>query len=177
MIDGIRIIYENRGEKAALLCPPHPEYGGSMFDVRLERISQKLIENNISTLRFDYRSVESALKDAQTCFKWLKSRHSAVAVVGYSFGSVIASNLCGDLLVLISPLKRVDGFELNDCNVPKLIIYAKRDQIVSPNESLEIVESLSEPKEIIELDTDHFYFGKFDVLAESVSEFVARYLR
>lgn len=176
MIDGIRIIYENRGEKAALLCPPHPEYGGSMFDVRLERLSQKLIEKNISTLRFDYGSVESALRDAEICFKWLKSMHDAVAIIGYSFGSVIASNLCGDLLVLISPLKRTDGFELKDCRVPKLVVYAKRDQIVSLNESLEIVKSLSEPKEVIELDTDHFYFGKFDLLAESVSEFVARNL-
>ncbi len=176
MIDGIRIIYENRGEKAALLCPPYPEYGGSMFDVRLERICQKLVEKNISTLRFDYRSVRSALEDAKICFKWLKTMHDAIAVIGYSFGSVIASNICGDLLVLISPLKRIDGFELKDCKVPKLVIYARRDQIVSLDESLEIVKYLSEPKEVIELDTDHFYFGKFDVLAESVSEFVVRNL-
>ncbi len=177
MIDGVRVFYERAGERGALLCPPHPRYGGSMFDVRLERISRKLVMNKISTLRFDYISVETALKDAEVCFSWLKSEHEAVAVIGYSFGSVIASNVCGDVLVLISPLRRIDGFELRDCEVPKLIVIAKRDQIVSLNESMEIARSLSEPKEIAILDTDHFYFGKFDVLAEKVSEFVVKHLR
>jgi len=177
MIDGIRVFYERAGEKGALLCPPHPQYGGSMFDVRLERISRKLVMNRISTLRFDYRSVESAINDAKVCFDWLKREHKSVAVIGYSFGSVIASNICGDVLVLISPLKRINGFELKDCEVPKLIVIAKRDQIVSLNESMEIARSLSEPKETLILDTDHFYFGKFDVLAEKVLEFVVRHLR
>ncbi len=177
MISGIRAIYERAGENGALLCPPHPDYGGSMFDVRLERISRKLVMNRISTLRFDYRSVETALKDARICFDWLKREHDRVAVIGYSFGSVIASNICGDALVLISPLRRIDGFELGDCETPKLLVIAKRDQIVSLRESLEIARTLSEPKEIAILDTDHLYSGKFDILAEKVSEFVVRLMK
>lgn len=177
MISGIRVIYERAGENGALLCPPHPDYGGSMFDVRLERISRKLVLNRISTLRFDYRSVETALKDARICFDWLKKEHDRVAVIGYSFGSVIASNICGDVLVLMSPLKRIDSYELRDCKVPKLVVIAKRDQIVSLRESMEIARSLSEPKETLILDTDHLYFGKFDILAEKVSEFVVKFLK
>jgi len=176
MIGGIKFIYERAGENGALLCPPHPRYGGSMFDVRLERISRKLVEKGISTLRFDYRSVESALNDAIICFNWLKRNHSAVAVIGYSFGSVIASNICGDVTVLISPLKKIDGYELKDCKGPKLIVIAKKDQFISLDESIEITKTLSEPKEEVTLDTDHFYFGKFDVLAEKVSEFVVKSL-
>ncbi len=176
MIGGIRVIYERAGENGALLCPPHPRYGGSMFDVRLERISRKLILNRISTLRFDYRRVETALKDAKTCLDWMRERHERVAVIGYSFGSVIASNVCGDVLVLISPMKSVNGYGIGDCKVPKLVVVAKRDQFVSLKESIEIFRNLSDPKEFAILDTDHLYTGKFDVLSDVVSGFVSRHL-
>jgi alpha/beta superfamily hydrolase len=176
IIDGIKGIYEKRGNISTLLCPPHPDMGGSMFDVRLERICNELNKANVSTLRFDYRSVESAVEDARICLQWLKDRHDIVAVVGYSFGSVVASSIAddADLLILISPLKSIEHLKLRDSRIPKLIIYARFDQIVSLKESKEIANSLSQPKEVVELDTDHFYFGKFDVLARTVREFIER---
>ena len=167
----MRTIYDRAGERAVLLCPPHPEYGGSMYDVRLERISRKLILRRISTLRFDYRSVKTALDDAKICFEWLRERHESVGVLGYSFGSIIASYICGKALALLSPLRSIDGYELRDCEVPKLVVIAKRDQFVSLKDSLSILSTLSEPKSVAILDTDHLYTGKFDVLSEVVAEF------
>ncbi len=172
MIDGVRVSYERAGRNAVLICPPHPKFGGSMHDVRLMRISRRLVGKGISTLRFDYRSVKSALKDAEICFEWLKGMHEKVGVIGYSFGSIVASNICGDCLVLISPLRSSDGYVLKDCKKPKLIVIAKRDQFLSIRESLELVRSLSEPKEVVILDTDHLYVGKLDVLTDVVSKFV-----
>ncbi len=176
MIDGISISYERAGKNAVLICPPHPKFGGSMHDVRLMRISRRLVSKGVTTLRFDYRSVESALRDAEICFEWLKNVHENVGVIGYSFGSIIASNICGDCLVLISPLGSSDGYVLRDCEKPKLIVIAKRDQFVSVRESLELARSLSEPKEMVILDTDHLYTGKFDVLTDIVLEFVLKHL-
>ncbi len=163
----LRTIYRRAGDGAVLMCPPHPDYGGSMYDVRLERISRKLVANGISTLRFDYRSVDSAVEDARTCFDWLRNRHSRVGVLGYSFGSTVAMHLCGDAMVFISPVESIPF----DCGSPKLVVIAKRDQFVSLKRSLEIAKAIPEPKGISILDTDHLYTGKFDVLSEIVAKF------
>jgi alpha/beta superfamily hydrolase len=169
-------IYEELSDKSALLCPPHPKFGGSKYDIRLDRISKELHKIGVSTLRFDYTSVERAIDDARVCLTLLKKSHSFVAVIGYSFGSVVASNIAdnADALVLISPLKSIEGMNLKETRVPKLIIYAKRDKIIPVEESKALAESLSPPKEILELDTDHLYSGKFDVLSVSVRKYIEK---
>ena len=175
----IRATYIVRGTRGALLCPPHPLMGGNRFDVRLERIAAELHKINYSTLTFDYRTPfrggVGEIEDARSCLLYLKERHDFVAVIGYSFGSVVASNIAdeADALVLISPLKRVNEIELRDSNVPKLIIIARYDEIVSFKESEEIAKMLSEPKKVVVLDTDHFYTGMYLELAKEIAEFLA----
>lgn len=174
----IRATYQLAGDKAAVLCPPHPLMGGNRFDVRLERICKELNIIGFSTLRLDYRTPyrngSGEIEDARMCLRYLKERHPFVAVIGYSFGSIVASNVAdeGDALVLISPLWKIDEMGLKDSKVPKLIVYAIRDDIVPVEESRRIAESLSEPKQVLELDTDHFYFGKFDELSKAISRFL-----
>ncbi|AKG91213.1 putative hydrolase of the alpha/beta superfamily [Geoglobus ahangari] len=179
VVNGIRATYDVRGEKGVLLCPPHPLMGGNRFDVRLERISSALHKSGFSTLRFDYRQPFrngiGEVEDARYMLLYLRERHDFVAVVGYSFGAVVASNIAdeSDALVLISPLKRLHEIELKDSKVPKLIIYASYDDIVSVEESRDIAGALSDPKKVVELETDHFYTGKMDVLANEVSDFLS----
>ena len=174
----IKATYEIAGDKAALLCPPHPLMGGNRFDVRLERICRELHGTGFSTLRLDYRTPyrngTGEIEDARLCLRYLKERHPFVAVIGYSFGSIVSSNIAaeGDALVLVSPLGKIDEMSLKDAKVPKLIVYATRDDIVPVEESRRIAESLSEPKKVLELDTDHFYFGKFDELSKAIAEFL-----
>lgn len=178
-IKSIKATYEALGSNAVLLCPPHPLMGGSRFDERLERIAKRLSKINISSLRFDYKDYRRGvgeIEDAKLCLEFLKSRHKKVAILGYSFGSVVASNvadLC-DLAVYISPLPSIDSIDFKDTKKPKFFVVAKRDQFVSFSESLELISKASEPKDFIILDTDHFYFGKFETLAEKVSEFIKK---
>ncbi|MCS7129927.1 MAG: alpha/beta hydrolase [Archaeoglobaceae archaeon] len=175
-IKSIKANYEYMGENAILLCPPHPLMGGSRFDERLERIVEKLSEEKISSLRFDYRSYRKGIgeiEDAKICLDFLKSRHTQIGVVGYSFGSVVASNiaeLC-DFAIYISPLPSIDSITFRDSKNPKFFVIAKRDQFVSISDSLELISKASEPRDFVILDTDHFYFGKFDVLAEKICAF------
>ncbi|AEA47663.1 dienelactone hydrolase family protein [Archaeoglobus veneficus] len=173
--------YEEAGSNATLLCPPHPEFGGSRYDVRLERIASRLHPVGFSTLRFDYSKpfcAKKAVEDAVLCLRYLRERHSFVAVVGYSFGAVVASNVASstgcDAVVLISPLLRIDGLTIKDSRPPKLIVVATRDEIATVDESERIAAMLSPPKEVVTLETDHLYTGKHDVLAEIVGDFLLR---
>ncbi|MBO8182662.1 MAG: dienelactone hydrolase family protein [Archaeoglobus sp.] len=177
-VEGVACTYEIRGENAVMLCPPHPEMGGSRYDVRLERIADELKKAGFSTLRFDYskpyRLGIGEIEDARKCILHLKARHASVGIVGYSFGSVVASNLAEytDALVLVSPLRKIDKIELKNSKIPKLIISARKDQIVPFEDSKEIFDWFYPPKEFFDLETDHFYFGKFDVLARRIREFM-----
>lgn len=176
-IKSIRATYEDLEDFSVLLCPPHPLMGGSRYDERLQRISKKLSENRISSLRIDYRSYRRGIgeiEDAKQCLDFLKSRHSKIAILGYSFGSVIASNLAElcDLAIYISPMPLIDSIEFKDSKNQKLFIIARRDQFVPFSVSLELFSKASEPKSFVILDTDHFYFGKFDILAEKVCDFI-----
>lgn len=116
------------------------------------------------------------MEDARIMLRYLKERHNFVAVIGYSFGSVVASNIAdeADAVVLISPLKKINKIELRDSKKPKLIIYGTYDEIVSVKESREITEKLSPPKEVVELETDHFYTGTLDILTEKIVEFLKK---
>ncbi|MCC6027894.1 MAG: alpha/beta hydrolase [Archaeoglobales archaeon] len=176
-IGGIEASYCLSGEKAVLLCPPHPLMGGNRFDVRLVRISEELNKLGFSTLSFDYKGYRNGIgeiEDAKTCIEFLKSRHSNVSVLGYSFGSVVASNVANicNSAIFISPLPSIGSIVFKDANVPKLFIIAKKDQFLPLSESLDLFFKLSEPKDFVILDTDHFYSGKFDILAKKVCEFL-----
>jgi len=180
VVDGVRATYNIRGENAALLCPPHPLMGGNRFDVRLERIASELTKRDISVLRFDYqqpfRSGIGEVEDAKKCIAYLKDRHDRIAIVGYSFGSVVASNVAEycDAAVYLSPLPEINSIYFKDAEVPKLFVIATQDQFVSLEESLKLFEQASEPKEVVKVDTDHFYFGKFDHIARIVADFIER---
>ncbi|MDW7989779.1 MAG: alpha/beta hydrolase [Archaeoglobaceae archaeon] len=178
-IRNIKATYDYAGEKVALLCPPHPLMGGNRFDVRLGKISDKLNSSRVSTLIFDYdgyRGGFGEIEDAKLCIDFLKSRHSSISVIGYSFGSLVASNvadLC-DSAVYISPLPSIDSIAFKDSKIPKFFVIARKDQFISLSESFMLFFKATEPKDFIILDTDHFYFGKFDVLAEKIKDFLIR---
>ena len=178
VIGNVIATYEIRGRNVVLMCPPHPLFGGSRHDVRLDRISNALLRLGISVLRFDYmrpyRGGIGEIEDAKKCLSYLKDRHDFIIVLGYSFGSVVASNIARycDLSIYISPIRAIDSIKFTDTKIPKLFIIATKDQIIPLQESLEIYEEASEPKAIVKLETDHFYFGKFDALSKAVVDYI-----
>lgn len=178
-LNEIKASYRIAGENCAILCPPHPLMGGNRFDIRLERISKKLNESGISTLTFDYNGYREGvgeIEDTKNCIEFLRRKHSAIFIIGYSFGSVVASNvadLC-DSAVFVSPLPYVGSIRFVDSEISKFFIMARRDQFVSLAESFLLYHNAKAPKDFLILDTDHFYFGKFDLLAEKVRDFLCK---
>ncbi len=182
LIDSIRASYHVVGEKSLLLCPPHPLMGGNRFDVRLERIANEARKIGFSTMSFDYkpnfRNGIGEIEDARVCVRYLKERHNFVAILGYSFGSIVASNVADecDAAIYLSPIPKIDKISFKDCSIPKLFIIATKDQIVAIEDSRKIVKTASDPKKVVELQTDHFYFGLFDEMAKSVVNFLTEFL-
>ncbi len=104
----------------AVLCHPHPQYGGSMHDAVLNVLSDVLLERGISVLRFNFRGVGQSegifdrgigeVEDLKAAVSWLTSEKEPARMLlgGYSFGSNVAWRACQnglhpDLLLLIAP--------------------------------------------------------------------------
>ncbi len=182
-INGIRATEEGGGDRGVIFAPPHPQMGGNRHDPRLTRISSRLAESGYRCLRFDYRKPyrygTGEIKDGREILEFFKQDTSKIAVVGYSFGSLVVSNIANnvDLAVFISPLKKIDNMKFNlNIEVPSLVVYATRDQIVSMTESNEIIMKLKNLKRFVSIETDHFYTGKARELVQAVTGFISENL-
>src|SRR6266852_4283114 len=89
---------------AAVVCHPHPMYGGSMFNNVVDAILAAMWQLGYSTLRFNFRGVGASegehnggrgkVDDAAAAMTYLLSQpgvrqHGAV-MAGYSFGAMVA---------------------------------------------------------------------------------------
>ena len=162
-----------------VLCPPHPMYGGSRRDFRLTEIANELADHGISALCIDYCSYTGGTEEAKDvlfALGYMKERVLSLGLLGYSYGSVIASNVAAKFsgikgIVLMSPLRGVNSLEIDlSANCKKLIIYGMRDLFVVKDIE-ELYRLAKGEKQRLALDTDHFYLGYEKAVADAVREF------
>src|SRR5260370_6743333 len=91
---------------AAVVCHPHPMYGGSMFNNVVDAILSAMWQLEYSTLRFNFRGVGASegehdggigeADDAASAMAFLLSqpgvRKDDAVMAGYSFGAMVAVN-------------------------------------------------------------------------------------
>src|SRR5262245_11693559 len=87
---------------AAVICHPHPLYGGTMHTKAVFRIAQALVELGFPTLRFNFRGVgrssgsydygRGEREDVRAALDYLSDAFPGVplALSGFSFGSWVA---------------------------------------------------------------------------------------
>src|SRR5882762_4464312 len=89
---------------AAVVCHPHPMYGGSMFNNVVDAILAAMWQLGYSTLRFNFRGVGASegehdggrgeVDDAAAAMAYLLSQPSVLkngaVMAGYSFGAMVA---------------------------------------------------------------------------------------
>ncbi len=86
----------------AVLCHPHPQYGGSMQDAVLATAESQLTQHSVAVLRFNFRGVglsegtySEGIGEAQDVLAAASWAHNEFAgcpclVLGYSFGAAAA---------------------------------------------------------------------------------------
>ncbi len=148
--DNIKIegrLYESPSLEGAIICHPHPLYGGSMDNLVVELLQKAFGESGYSTLKFNFRGVglsegsyEDGLgevKDFLGAFNYFKSLGiQKIYGAGYSFGSWIILkalrkiNLSG-LVLVAPPLDFMDFSNLTIPSIPTLVILGSRDEFCS----------------------------------------------
>jgi uncharacterized protein len=172
---------------AAVVCHPHPLYGGTLHNKVVYRLARGLRRAGIVVLRFNFRGVgrsagehahmEGEIEDARAALEWLRERYPALpyALAGFSFGSRVITRLAcevGDASFLMAagyPTRWGPPDHLERCAVPKFFIQSTNDQY-GPRAELEAMyERFAAPKELHFIEsTDHFFAGGLEELEEQV---------
>ena len=180
---------------AALVCHPHPLYGGTLHNKVVFHTMKALNGFGWPVLRFNFRGAglshgehdhgDGEEEDVRTALDWLdREFHLPMIFAGFSFGAAVGLRVgCPDTRVkaaigLSLPVAaiadRVYDFDfLRACPKPKLFVSGDRDQF-GPRAKLEaLVASLPEPKKLAIVEgADHFFEGRLRELRDSIESWI-----
>lgn len=180
----------------AVVCHPHPLYGGDMHNPVVARAAEVCAEGGLATLRFNFRGVGASSgawdegrgeqDDTRAALARLGSLLVAparVALVGYSFGAAMAAavaaagaRLAG--LALLAPplaLRGLDAFAPPTALDGPLLLVAGSDDEYCPRERLEGLGAILPGAEVRVIEgANHFFFGRLFPLGEAVAAWAAR---
>ena len=191
MLEGLLWTPSQPPSIGVVLCHPHPLYGGEMHNSVVTALAEAFQQAGMMTLRFNFRGVgqsggthgggEAEVEDVQAAVAYLLGRQAVptVAVVGYSFGSMVglragASDTRVHTLVGVAlPIGMRDASFLLTSQKPVLLISGERDDI-SPLPALqELIAKLAEPKRLLTIPgADHFFLGQEREVAQAAVAFL-----
>jgi alpha/beta superfamily hydrolase len=179
--------------ESAIICHPHPLYGGSMDNNVVIALKGVLGDRGWGTLRFNFRGVgrsggsyaegDGADRDLMAAASYLISNGAVkLHVSAYSFGAWIAlravkRGLEPDSLILVSP--PLDFLEFQGLKLPPkpcLITLGDRDAFCAVGSLREWLHHdrhpTTDPQVELFSGCDHFYRGQEMVLSTKVSAFI-----
>ena len=176
---------------AALVCHPHPEYGGTLHNKVVFHAMKALNSLGMPVLRFNFRGAglshgehdqgAGEVDDVRAALDWLdREFHLPLVFAGFSFGAAVGLRAaCPDprvtaLIGLGTPVSPVDNrfydYDfLQTCTRPKLFVSGSRDQFATKARLETLVASLPEPKKLVIIEAaDHFFEGRLREMREAV---------
>ncbi len=180
---------------AALVCHPHPMFGGTLHNKVVFHAMKALNSFGFPVLRFNFRGAGLShgehdnglgeLEDVRTALDWLDQEFRLPLIfAGFSFGAAVGLQVaCTDdrvqaaigLGVPVQPLddRTYDLTSLEACHKPKLFVSGSRDQF-GPRAKLEaLLSSLPEPKTLVIIDSaDHFFEGRLREMRDAIAAWI-----
>jgi alpha/beta superfamily hydrolase len=166
---------------AALVCHPHPLFGGTMHNKVVYQAAKVLHGRGIPVLRFNFRGAglsegrhdngRGEQDDVRTALDYLAREFPGkpILLAGFSFGAWVGLHVaCEDarvtrLIGLGIPVDNaaVDMSYLRVCAKPKLIIQGSNDTFGTRASVEALFATLPEPKRLVIIEgVDHFFSGK-----------------
>lgn len=173
----------------AIVCHPHPLYGGTMHSKVVHRVASTLHELGAVVLRFNFRGVGASqgehdqgageLEDARAALAFVGARQPRARrwVAGFSFGAWVGARLAAtepavERLILVAPPVGTQSFEvLYRATVPKLVIQGSADTVCPPELLERELPRWAEPHELITVPgATHFFDRQLGALAQALSQ-------
>jgi len=169
----------------AVICHPHPLYGGAMHNKVVYTIARAMKDLNVPTVRFNFRGVGKSVgvydngigevEDLLAILQWIKQvcPHHAIWLAGFSFGSYIAACAAKQwpakqLISVAPPVENFPFFkDLPPFDCPWLVVQGDQDEVVAPQAVFSWLDSLTDPPTIIRMEgAGHFFHGRLIELRE-----------
>ena len=180
---------ERRILRAAVICHPHPQFGGTMHNKVVYRMAKAARGARSAVLRFNYRGVGTSggtydggvgeQDDLRAAMHYMRSRYPGVplAVAGFSFGARVALRVCCpdahvDRVVAVgTPVNSGDWTHLRQCQCPKIFIQSSHDEFGSRDNLRRVYEDAGNPKRLYWVEArDHFFTDALDALEGTARE-------
>ncbi len=180
---------------AALVCHPHPLYGGTLHNKVVFHAMKALNNFGYPVLRFNFRGTGLSQGEhdhgigegdnVRTALDWVdREFHLPMIFAGFSFGAAVGLRVaCADARVravigLGLPVDAIDDRVydlefLRDCVKPKLFVSGDRDQFGPRAKLQRLVEALPEAKKLVVVEgADHFFEGRLRELREAIEAWI-----
>lgn len=181
---------------AAIICHPHPLYGGNMGNNVTKGLADGLLDRGTVCLRFNFRGTgrsqgvhgngDDEIDDVRAALDFIQRVDEAdrerIILAGYSFGCWVGLRAAmddprpGRLVGIAPPVNEYDFSFLAREMRPKLLMAGDRDFVCSPEKFQELVNAIPEPKMAFTIPgADHFHFGREKHLVAHTNTFLDRY--
>jgi hypothetical protein len=177
---------------AAVVCHPHPLFGGTMHSKVVYRAAKAAIQAGLPTLRFNFRGVGASegehgegieeVGDARAALDYLASRFPSlpVCMIGYSFGCAVGFQAAAEddrvarLVGIGVPATLWDWSFLRGVSKPTLFVQGTHD-VFGPEDAVQRVFGwLAGPKRLARINgADHGFNTRLDEMQEAVRAFLA----
>jgi alpha/beta superfamily hydrolase len=180
---------------AAVVCHPHPLYGGTLHNKVVFHAVKALNNFGFPVLRFNFRGTGLSegehssgigeVEDVRAALEWLEHEFTLpVIFAGFSFGAAVglraaySDDRVHALIALGLPAVAIEDsvydFEfLRACAKPKLFVSGSRDQFGPPGKLEALVNTFADPKKLVRIEAgDHFFEGRLRELREAIETWV-----
>jgi len=179
---------------AAVVCHPHPAYGGSMFNNVVDAIVAAMWQAGYATLRFNFRGVGASegehdggpgeVDDAVAAMAFALAqpgvRKEDAVMAGYSFGAMVALSAgcaraeIARIVAVALPLAMADARIPDGASKPVLLVSGDRDSY-SPVTGLKTLKSEIGNSARVEIvaGADHFFGGHEVALSRAIAAALA----
>ena len=194
-LEGLLNVGSSEPTHAALVCHPHPLYGGSLHNKVVFHTMKALNSFGYPVLRFNFRGAGLSqgehdngigeVSDVQTCLDWLADEfHLPMILAGFSFGAAVGLQAaCADARVhaviglgipVVPGDERSYSFDfLSTCAKPKLFVSGARDAFSPQAKLQQLVGGVPEPKKLLLIEgADHFFEGRLRELRETIEAWI-----
>lgn len=189
-LDGVRLAADfavhPTAEVAAVLCHPHPLYGGDRHSPVVDHLFRSLDAAGVMTVRFDFRGAgesdgthgegaDERLDVAAAVDLLAMCTDAPVWLVGYSFGAAVALDVVHPRVhgwvAVAPPLAMMPGTRLAAADHrPKLVVLAGHDQFGRPDQVLPVVGTWINTEHTVLTTADHFLAGHLTQVAELTTQ-------
>jgi alpha/beta superfamily hydrolase len=174
------------GSSYAIVCHPHPLFGGTMDNKVVTTLARALHETGIPTVRFNFRGVGASAgtfdqgvgetADADAVAAWGSERwpDRTLVIAGFSFGAYVALRLAQQRvprhLITVAPaIQRFDASGLAVPRAPWLVVQGDADDMVDPAAVIDWVNGLDpKPRLVVLPGVGHFFHGRLRELHDAV---------